>query len=119
MLGLRLRHFAKAQDGAGCRTTAEMWEGLKRSDAGSLYDAACFRAVTAAVLRAAGRSEAADREADAEAERAMAWLKQAVAAGYTDAARLKRDKDLDALRGRPDFEKLLAGLAAGPGKGKK
>src|SRR5262249_25148929 len=47
---LRLRHFEKAKDAAGCRRTAEMWEDLKRTDADSLYNAACMRAVTAAVL---------------------------------------------------------------------
>jgi serine/threonine-protein kinase len=43
-------------------------------------------------------------------ERAMALLRQAVAKGYRDAAHLKRDKDLDPIRSRPDFQKLLAEL---------
>ncbi len=115
LVGLRLRHFAKAKDAAGCRATAEMWEGLERTDAASLYNAACFRAVTAAVLRAAAKPA----EADAEAGRAMAWLRQAVAAGYKDAAHLREDGDLDALRGRDDFRKLLAGLEAGAGEDRK
>ena len=57
-------------DCADCRATAEMWEKHKRTDADSLYDAACMRAVTAAVLRASDRSEST-----AEADRAMAWLR--------------------------------------------
>lgn len=44
------------------------------------------------------------------ADRAMALLRQAVAKGYKDAAHLKKDKDLDPLRSRPDFQKLLAEL---------
>jgi serine/threonine protein kinase/tetratricopeptide (TPR) repeat protein len=104
MMGLRLRYFAKRKDAAGCRQTATMWETLKRSDTSSLYYAACMRAVTAAVLRAAGK------QADAEADRAMAWLKQAIAAGYKNAARLKRDRNLDALRNREDFTKLVTVL---------
>ena len=48
----------------------------------------------------------------------MAWLKQAVAAGYKDAAHMERDKDLDALRDREDFKKLLAELGAGTAKQK-
>ncbi len=119
VFALRLRHFEKGKDAAGCRATAKMWEGLKRTDAGSLYVAACWRAVTAAVLRAGGKSPAAAKDADAEAERAMAWLRQAVAAGYKDAADMKQDKDLDALRGRVDFQKLLAELEAGQGKDKQ
>jgi serine/threonine protein kinase/tetratricopeptide (TPR) repeat protein len=115
VLDLRLRHFQKVKDAAGCRATAEMWEGLKRTDAASLYNAACFRAVTAAVVRAGDKSE----EADAEAGRAMAWLRQAVAAGYKDADHMRKDKDLDTLRGRDDFQKLLAGLEAGQAKDNK
>jgi hypothetical protein len=40
----------------------------------------------------------------------MAWLTKAAAAGYKDAANMKKDKDLDPLRGRDDFKKLLAEL---------
>jgi hypothetical protein len=107
---LRLRHFEKAGDVAGCRQTAEMWENLKRTDADSLYDAACLRAVTAAVIRAADTSAAGGEQADAEADRAMAWLTQAAAAGYKNVAHMKQDKDLDALRDRADFVKLLTKL---------
>jgi hypothetical protein len=108
-MDLRLRHFEKMKDPVGRRQTAEMWEKLNRTDAGSLYDAACMRAVTAAVLTGA-------KQADAEAEQAMAWLKKAVVAGYKDAAHMEKDKDLDALREREDFKKLLAELAAGSAK---
>jgi hypothetical protein len=107
---LRLRHFEKARDAAGLRETAEMWEALNRTDADSLYNAACLRAVTAAVLREVDSSPEGVRQADAEADRAMAWLNQAVAAGYPHAAHMKQDRDLDALRDRPDFQKLVARL---------
>src|SRR5262249_17776760 len=53
----RLRHFAKTKDIAGCRQTAEIWEQLKRTDAASLYSAACHRAVTAAVVGAVDKSD--------------------------------------------------------------
>jgi hypothetical protein len=43
----------------------------------------------------------------------MAWLRKAVAAGFTDAEHIKQDRDLDALRGREDFQQLLAELEAG------
>jgi hypothetical protein len=58
------------------------------------------------------------RQADAEAEQAIAWLKKAVAAGYKNAAHMQKDKDFDALRDREDFKKLLAELAAGAAKQK-
>ena len=44
---------------------------------------------------------------------AVAMLRAAVAKGYKDAAHLKQDKDLDALREREDFKTLLGGLEAG------
>jgi hypothetical protein len=37
-------------------------------------------------------------------------LQQAVKAGYTDTAHMKKDTDLDPLRGREDFKKLTAEL---------
>jgi serine/threonine protein kinase len=116
---LRLRHFEKTKDAAGCRQTVEMWEKLNRTDAGSLYDAACMRAVTAAVLRATDKSTAGTKQAATEADRAMAWLKQALAAGYKGIAHMAKDKDLDALRDREDFKKLVAELEAGAANEKK
>jgi tetratricopeptide (TPR) repeat protein len=100
----RLRIFEKARDAAGCRGTAELWESLKCTDADSLYQAACFRAVTAAVARSAGDQA----EAAAEADRAMAWLKKALAAGYNGKPAPDADPDLTILHSRPDFKALLA-----------
>ena len=42
----------------------------------------------------------------------MDWLQQAVAAGYRNVAHIKKDNDLDALRDREDFKKLIAELEA-------
>jgi tetratricopeptide (TPR) repeat protein len=110
VLNRRLEYFRRAKDAAGCRGTAEAWEKLQRTDPLSLYDAACFRATAAAVLRATNKSPAAARLAEADADRAMEWLRRAVAAGFKDVVLLKKDKDLDYLRGRADFRKLLADL---------
>jgi hypothetical protein len=41
---------------------------------------------------------------------AMAWLPKAVAAGYKDVASIRKDADLDFLRDREDFQKLVAEL---------
>jgi non-specific serine/threonine protein kinase/serine/threonine-protein kinase len=94
------------------RHAAAMWEKLKRTDPAGLYNAARFRAVAASALLAADKSDSA-HEADAEADRAMGWLKQAVAAGYKYPAQINRDKPLDSLRGREDFKKVVAGLEGG------
>jgi hypothetical protein len=46
----------------------------------------------------------------------MGWLTKALAAGYNDLDLLKKDTDLDALRDREDFRKLLQALPAKPAK---
>jgi serine/threonine protein kinase/tetratricopeptide (TPR) repeat protein len=108
----RLRYFAKIKDTAGCRTTCERWEQLHRADANSLYFTACCHAITAAVIRVGDKSDVPTEQANAEADRAMDWLRQALAAGYRDVTNLKQDADLDALREREDFKKLSHELEA-------
>jgi tetratricopeptide (TPR) repeat protein len=109
VLDLRLTAFAKQNDASGCRQTAEMWEKLARNDADSLYTAARFRAVAASFDTASSQSP--------DAALAMKWLTKAVAAGYGTpghVARLVGDHNLDALRDRPDFRRLLAELLDRP-----
>jgi tetratricopeptide (TPR) repeat protein len=112
---LRLRHFAKLNDIAGCQETADRWEELQRTDAESLYQSACFRAVCAAVIRETDGTPAGETNAIQQADQAMAWLKKAIAAGFTNVAHIKADKDLDALRDRDDFKRLLAELERNKG----
>src|SRR5581483_5547030 len=57
------------------------------------------------------REEAARFYGDA----ALKVLREAVRRGYNDVPHMKKDTDLDPLRQRPDFQKLLAELE---GKGK-
>jgi hypothetical protein len=97
---------------ADCRRAAETWEKRGATDADSLYNAACFRAVTAAALRAADQSPAGAKQAEAEADRAMAWLERAVAAGHRNAAWMAADHDLNALWHRADFKELMGRLGA-------
>ena len=113
VMDLRLRHFEKIRDAAGCLETAAKCEALKRTDAESLYQSACFRAVCAAVIEETDKTPASEAKVKEQADQAMAWLKQAVAAGYTDADQMKDDKDLDALRDREDFKNLLATVPPG------
>jgi tetratricopeptide (TPR) repeat protein len=112
MIWLRVRHFEKTRDSAGCRASARMWEEqrqtIARFDLDFLYDAARCRAITAAAILAGDKSDKAGKEATVEADRAITWLKRAVANGYKDAKQLKKDPDLSALRGREDFKKLVA-----------
>ena len=42
----------------------------------------------------------------------MAWLTRALAAGYTDRARMNTDTDLDFIRKRESFRRLMIGPEA-------
>jgi tetratricopeptide (TPR) repeat protein len=68
----------------------------------SMYNVACAHALM--IPRAADGAKHADL--------AMEWLRKAVAAGYKDVALIKKDTDLDALRDRDDFKKLVSDLEA-------
>jgi tetratricopeptide (TPR) repeat protein len=66
----------------------------------ALYNIACCNALM--IPKSADRNK--------QAELAMECLKKAVAAGYKDLALIKKDTDLNSLRSREDFKKLLAKL---------
>jgi serine/threonine-protein kinase len=109
---LRLRHFEISKDAAGCRTTAELWEMQGRTDARSLYEAAVCRAVTAAVIRETDRSPEGSLQADAEADRSVAWLRRAAAADPKIFAKIRDDKDFGILRNRADYRQIIGEPAA-------
>ena len=68
---------------------------------------ACFRAIKADLVRATDKSPAAAREADADLDLALDFPKRAFAAGFKNVAQMKTDDDLNPLRKREDFKKLL------------
>jgi serine/threonine-protein kinase len=81
----------------------------------STYELACARALCSAVV-GEGKSEVTPAERAAKrryADEALAALRQAVAEGWASVAWMDRDPDLDALRGRPEFERLMRDLRAG------
>ncbi len=81
-----------------------------RSDlVGGWYDFACFFSLTS--------QKVVDNKQD-YADRAMMMLHKAVKAGYNDYAHMAQDTDLDPLRDRADFKKLLESLQPKP-KGKE
>jgi hypothetical protein len=51
-----------------------------------------------------------EKQASAEADRAMAWFQKAVAAGWSNVTQMEADHDLDAIRDRADFKALLGKL---------
>jgi serine/threonine-protein kinase len=76
------------------------------------YTAACALAQCIPVVEKDDQAtdEQRARQARFYADQAMAMLKDAVAMGYKDAAHMMKDTDLDPLRKREDFQKLLADL---------
>src|SRR5262249_25722210 len=70
------------------------------------YDLACYHALLSGVA-ARPDSGLSSAEGQAEADRALHWLRQALAAGYRVAGLMQRDTDLDPLRSRPDSQLLM------------
>jgi superkiller protein 3 len=113
-LTLQVLPYRDKKDAAGCLAVAAEYETLKLTGYVSMYNAACIRAHCASAILEDPRTPPADaaRLAKEQADLAMAWLHKAVAAGFKNAAHMKQDKDLDALRDREDFKKLAADLEA-------
>ncbi len=97
------RADSRVRAGDVAESVAEVAE-LRRSatlSAAHCYDMACIYAL-ASIKDARRKQEYADR--------AMEMLHSAVKAGYKDAAHIETNKDLDVLRRREDFKKLLEAL---------
>ena len=104
--GLRaLRAASQLRAGQVSEAVAEAAELTKQSiwNPAQWYDYACIYAV------ASGKS--ADKRR-LYADRAIELLQVALKAGWKDAARMKKDKDLDPIRNRDDFTKLVEEVEA-------
>ena len=89
---------------------------------GNAYDAACALSLCVPIAEKDIKvvTELRAKQAQFYADEAMKMLRDAVAKGYKDVARMKKDPDLAPLRQREDFKKLLAELSATPpGKDEK
>jgi serine/threonine-protein kinase len=76
------------------------------------YELACARALCSAMV-GEGKSELTPAERAAKrryADEALAALQQAIAEGWANVAWTDKDPDLDVLRGRPEFERLMRDL---------
>jgi tetratricopeptide (TPR) repeat protein len=97
--------------------TAEVRRDLGWDPAADAYDAAGF--LSGCIPIAAKHQKLDDQQRKESAQfytdAALKLLRDAVRKGYKDVAHVKRDTDLDRLRQRDDFQKLVAELE---GKGK-
>jgi serine/threonine protein kinase len=100
------------------RQGIELLDALPRETARDLFNIACFLALCARPASDPGSapSDAERGECRRHADAAMATLRQAMAAGYRNAASFKLRDELSALRNRDDFKAILAEIeSAGPG----
>jgi serine/threonine protein kinase len=107
------RAVSRLRAGQVAEAVAEVAELMKSSNwnARQWYDFACVYAV------ASGKS--ADKKQEC-ADRAMDLLHKAVKAGYSDAAHMRKDAELDPIRARDDFKQLIAELEKkAPGRPEK
>jgi eukaryotic-like serine/threonine-protein kinase len=93
------------------RRSIAMLESLKKSRAQDLYDAACCHSLISGAATAAGSGLSAEAGL-AEAERAVAGVRQSFKAGFGNLVWVRTgDPDLKPIRSRPDFQALMMDLA--------
>jgi hypothetical protein len=103
------RANAWLNDRAGVVHASEEIRALGWDPPVDTYDAACSLARCIPIVQKLKQLDNAQRQAASQfySDKAMAMLRDAVAKGWKDAARLKSDTDLDELRQREDFQQLL------------
>jgi len=116
LLAVRVRALSRAGRHADAAVTADRLYDRDPKGPADLYNAGCAYAlcVTAVGPGKPPAQLSPEEKASREryAARAVAVLREAVAKGYQDAAHMKQNTDLAPLRGRDDFQKLLAELEA-------
>jgi eukaryotic-like serine/threonine-protein kinase len=98
----RIGRLAEAE--TSLRAALEIRETLPVASPVDLYNLACAYANFDKTI---GRPVSGP---GSQADRAMAALRRAVEAGFTDAAHIRADHDLDSLRSRPDFRAMMLDL---------
>jgi serine/threonine protein kinase/tetratricopeptide (TPR) repeat protein len=110
------RSTARAAGGAHAQAAAESDAVFRQGGlhSGHLYDLACTFSQCSAAADRDGKLSPADRAVlkARYAERAVRFLQQAIADGWRNPQHLKTDPDVEPLRARQDFQKLLADLEA-------
>jgi serine/threonine protein kinase len=97
--------------------TADTCRDLGWNVPADAYDAACFLSRCIPIVARHDKLDDSQRKEAAQfyGDAAMKLLREAVSKGYNDVMHMRKDPDLDPLRQREDFQKLVAQLQ---GKGK-
>jgi tetratricopeptide (TPR) repeat protein len=101
---LRAKTLVRSGDRTRATSEADALTAEKDATADTIYDAACIYALCATAVRDD------HKRADEYASRAVELLGQAVAKGYRNKAGLQQDPELNALRSRDEFKRLLHDL---------
>ena len=95
---------------AAFRQGTSLLEHITMMRALDLYNLGCFHSLLVGLAGRSGEGISA-AEGQAQADRAMQWLRKAAESGYGDLASWQADTDLDSLRSRRDFQLLLLDVA--------
>jgi serine/threonine protein kinase/tetratricopeptide (TPR) repeat protein len=112
LLDMRVRYLMKEQKLAAAVESAAKMKEHAGDKSEQLYNAARAYALCAGAAKDAKKPVANVPGPEELAREAMTLLKQAVARGFKNAAHMKQDNDLNGLREREDFKKLLTELEA-------
>jgi serine/threonine-protein kinase len=109
---VRRRAGRPAEAAAEFRRAVAIMERLStlQPDGFNLYNLACFRALLSGIAAEPGAGLTSG-EVSSLGQQAVLALRKAVDAGFRNVGFMRRDTDLDALRGRPDFQMLLLDVA--------
>src|SRR5207302_2163324 len=105
------RQLGKPADTKKCYEEARgIFEKLPRQTAADLFDLARIHAACAALAGQgkAALSPAEKQQQKKETDLALASVRQALAGGYHDAERLKKEPEFDDLRGHKELQDLIA-----------
>jgi tetratricopeptide (TPR) repeat protein/tRNA A-37 threonylcarbamoyl transferase component Bud32 len=111
-LGLLTEVHAGLLEPADAVGTAESLRELDWNPLADAYDAACMLSQCIPIVGKHDQLEDTQRKDAVRfyGDAAMKFLREAVSKGWKDAAHMKKDTDLDPLRERDDFQKLVAEL---------
>jgi hypothetical protein len=103
-----------AKQGDHARAIDEVEASLRQGDLGAvqLYNAACAFSLASAATDHDGKLSPSERNGlkARYADQAMRYLRQAIAKGFRNPGVIRPDADLNSLRARQDFQKVLADL---------
>jgi tetratricopeptide (TPR) repeat protein len=108
--GIALQKLGQSSEAVKAyRESLTLLEVLAKPEPVDIYHMACSYALIHEVALEKG-SDPTSADAVAAGEQAMSTLRRAIAAGYRYPSYMRKDTDLDSLRKRSDFQKLLTDL---------